>query len=583
MVEKSAPGSLAAPHWRRALAWLLDVALGVFVVLLLARASPSFLSLLSGRKAERDVPMTPFVLLFLVAYHTCSIWLTQQTAGKALLRLRVERAGGKRAKFLWALGRTTVGYVVVDVFGLGVLAALGNPNHRCLHDYVFADDVVLEPSQPGAATTIASRFLEFAADLQETLDKKKKKSTLLKGLVTLAVKLAFFVALVLDRLGRWLKAFRAIGGGSVAPSSTTGAGAAGVITTKAAVAIVAATATVTAAVAMVPPVRAGIAEALLGKNRPPDSSASHFANAGSNRTPVLPGPGQTVLGTTIVRPSATTELTPSTMPSRGSNSPSSASTPGEAFPSILGSGPSTGSSPTSNSPSHITQSASSSPTPSLTSALPASVKSGSPSVSRMACVSNRDSNLEIYVMAPDGSSQMNITRKAANDDWPAVSPDGAQIAFESERDTGAAGEDLYVMKVDGSGFITRLTNKPGVDANWGPTWSPDGTRIAFVSNRVGALEVYVMDATTNALQTNLTTNTATDDQPAWSPDGNKIAFHTDRDGKGEIYLMSPYGSSQTPLTQPITSPGDNMEPAWSPDGQHLAFTTNRDGVNEIYT
>ena len=75
-------------------------------------------------------------------------------------------------------------------------------------------------------------------------------------------------------------------------------------------------------------------------------------------------------------------------------------------------------------------------------------------------------------------------------------------------------------------------------------------------------------------QTNLTNNVAVDSWPAWSPDGTKIAFTSQRDGNGEIYAMNADGTGQIRLTNNAT---EDAQPAWSPDGSKIAFTTFRDG------
>jgi Tol biopolymer transport system component len=87
-----------------------------------------------------------------------------------------------------------------------------------------------------------------------------------------------------------------------------------------------------------------------------------------------------------------------------------------------------------------------------------------------------------------------------------------KIAFRSERDGNL---DIYVMKADGTG-LTRLTNNSAEDGLFGFAWSPDGSRIAFVSDRDGNDEVYVMNADGSGL-TNLTNNPGDDKDPAWSP------------------------------------------------------------------
>ncbi len=176
----------------------------------------------------------------------------------------------------------------------------------------------------------------------------------------------------------------------------------------------------------------------------------------------------------------------------------------------------------------------------------------------------------IYVMDADGSNQTRLTRGPWGDWSPAWSPDGTRIAFESDRDGDL---EIYVMDADGSNQ-TRLTRDLANDM--GPAWSPDGTRIAFESDRDGNMEIYVMDAD-GSNQTRLTRDPSWDESPTWSPDGTRIAFESWGERSG-IYVMDADGSNQTRLTRGW----DAWSPTWSPDGRRIAFSWWRDGNDDIY-
>jgi Tol biopolymer transport system component len=163
-----------------------------------------------------------------------------------------------------------------------------------------------------------------------------------------------------------------------------------------------------------------------------------------------------------------------------------------------------------------------------------------------------DQGLNISVMNADGTNQTRFSGQPGFD--PRWSPDGTKIVFVSGDIFDYSSREIYVINADGSN-VQRLTNNPTGEAD--PRWSPDGTKIAFVRRRVGtpqcpsgafcSNEIYVMNANgTN--QTRLTDSPAGDFSPIFSPDSTKIAFISHRDGNSEIYVMNADGSNQTRLT-----------------------------------
>jgi len=157
---------------------------------------------------------------------------------------------------------------------------------------------------------------------------------------------------------------------------------------------------------------------------------------------------------------------------------------------------------------------------------------------------------------------MDFLNMFANDKSPAWSPDGSRIAFESDRD--AITHQIYVMEADGSN-PKRLAYSTMDDSD--PIWSPDGTKIVFIriEQEIGGDEIYIINADGTG-EINLSNNPGYDSMPTWSPGGTQIAFASDRDGNREIYVVNIDG---TGLTN-ITKNGGNL-PAWSPVSNVIAI------------
>ena len=149
----------------------------------------------------------------------------------------------------------------------------------------------------------------------------------------------------------------------------------------------------------------------------------------------------------------------------------------------------------------------------------------------------------------------------------------SRIAFVSERD-GA--KELFVMDYDGYN-PRRLTFDASL--NLAPAWSPDKRRLAFVTFRKGGdPQIEELDLITGARRT-LVALPGLNITPEWSPSGEELAFATTKDGNSEIYKVDKYGRRFERLTDHRAA---DLAPTWSPTGRELAFTSDRGGTPQIY-
>ena len=159
--------------------------------------------------------------------------------------------------------------------------------------------------------------------------------------------------------------------------------------------------------------------------------------------------------------------------------------------------------------------------------------------------SSRSGPFQIWAMNADGSNVHMVTNGNGFFLFPDYSPDASRIAFSGTASDTDVNDNVYVINADGTGF-KQLTTDGNNDY---PTFSPDGKQIAFISDRTGVEQVWVMnDNGTN--QTQVSHSGVTEDQvPDWSPNGKKIAFEQGDIGSGRIWVMNADGSNPVQLTR----------------------------------
>jgi Tol biopolymer transport system component len=183
---------------------------------------------------------------------------------------------------------------------------------------------------------------------------------------------------------------------------------------------------------------------------------------------------------------------------------------------------------------------------------------------------------DVYVVDASGQHLRRVTTDPAADFDPSLSPDGMQVAYRHQTGDDSTTE-IDVANVDGTG-VHDLSNSPD-SADWGPSWSPVAPLIAWNTERGLSGGFRLGLVAPDGSNRRIVPNDRYVEYPAWSPDGKRVAFMSqEADASGNdpnynVYAMNIDGSGLTQLTD---APGEDGFPAWSPDGTRIAFSSTRD-------
>jgi TolB protein len=232
--------------------------------------------------------------------------------------------------------------------------------------------------------------------------------------------------------------------------------------------------------------------------------------------------------------------------------------------------------------------------------------------SKIAFVSNRDGNDEIYLMDYDGANQTRLTYNKIKDYMPALSPDGTMVVYTSYRRSNPdlvlrslrgreqviTGDKLLAPSPRRNGWPFARPwkgNAESTSATWKranpapelqrpstrASWSPTGRELAFTSDRTGTgmPQIYLMDAEgSNVRKVSFGGNYH--DAPAWSPTGDRIVFVSRVENFFDLYSLNMRTNQISKLTE---TNARNETPSWSPDGRHILFASNQSGSIQIYS
>lgn len=190
---------------------------------------------------------------------------------------------------------------------------------------------------------------------------------------------------------------------------------------------------------------------------------------------------------------------------------------------------------------------------------------------RIAYVLQNGNTYELQIADADGQNAQVMLRSQHSIISPVWSPDGSKLAYVSFE----SGKSVIYVQTLATGQRQPVANYKG--NNSAPTWSPDGTQLAIALSRDGISQIYVINADGSNLR-RVMRSPLIDTEPRFTPDGANIVFTSDRGGSPQIYMVPAAGGEAKRLT---FSGGYNTSPRVSPDGQQLVYVTRKDGSYRV--
>ncbi len=184
----------------------------------------------------------------------------------------------------------------------------------------------------------------------------------------------------------------------------------------------------------------------------------------------------------------------------------------------------------------------------------------------------------LFAYHPENLPFTRLTFGEWDDRYPAVSPDGRQIAFSSNR----AGQwDIYLLTLE-SGEVTQVTDDMAYDGN--PAWSSDGLWLAYEKYAGDNLDIYIKPAIADLDEIRVTSHPAPDFHPAWQPGSTVLAFTSTRTSTRDIFFIDTASNGSESTLQNYTNnrTADQFNPVWKPDGASISWISPSDGYDTIF-